>query len=391
MLDIRDFYPLGSTPGDWAPALQAALLTAENAGGGEVVVPRGRYGLGAQSLIGSRTRLVGDGAFYPLSGFPVNQPLLRNRNIGSYVDEKITLEGLTFDGENLGAGASQTRFTELVSLGTVTQASVLGVDVMNHQYIGLAMGGCRASRLEHGTFSGLGYQGTTTNGGSALLISSSGANQSEDVSVKGYTAKDCHWHGLHFSVKSGSLFDIRARNVKEAGIFASRLLPNIDMSAVSMSHIDVKGVRKKHTSAHGMELGGIKYTLSQFHIEDCDHGGLALTDPQDVSVSNGAIGNVTKVAGAIAGGIDMNFMASGATRGRNVRIGSGVRVYDDQATPTTRHAVWTWGPGGLPAPVGVAVKDNDFTAPFTSGVWALNAYASAVKRKDNLGTTDENW
>jgi len=391
MFDIRDFYPLGSTPGDWAPALQAALFAAESAGGGEVFVPRGRYGLGAQSIIGSKTRLVGDGTFYALPTLPSNKALLRNRNIGSYVDHDIMIEGVAFDGGNIGAGATQTRFTELVSLGTITGLSVLGVEVSNVQYVGIAVGGCRGAQIKDVAASGCGYQGATTNGGAALWIASQGANIPEDISVSGYTAKDCHWHGLHFSVKSGSLFDIRIRNVKESGIFSSRLLPNIEAANISMSHIDIKGVRKKDISAHGMELGGVKYSLDHFDIADCDHGGVALSDPQDVTVSNGRVGNLCKFApGTIAGGIDMNFLAAGALRGRNVRIGSGVHVYDDQAVPTTRHAVWTWGQNG-PAPVGVVVKDNHFAGPFTFQPWALNAYSAAIRRKDNTGTTNENW
>jgi len=386
---ITDYGAVAGTS-DSSTAIQAAIDAVYDAGGGTVAIPSAEFTC-SNIKLKSNVRLLGLGPTSTLkapSGLGSSTVLLRNNTLGSYTDSDITIEGVTFDGNNAGAGGTQTRFSELLSFGRVTDLRIVDCTIQNVQYIGAAFAGCRRVFITHCELTGCGYQGTTTNGGSAFWFSNypSSTDVTRDVAVTDCFIHDNNWHAVQFSVTCGVISGCSFRANKESHIFSSRLLPNVEASEILIANNTFTGVTKKDISAHAIESGAVKLVITGNTIKNSDHGGIALTDVQDAIVSDNVIVNSTLLTATGWGAIDFICSATGTDRVRNVSV-RGNRVYDDQAVPTTRHAVRFQGSGD--AALNCSIVNNDFAGTtYASGVFDLGTKGTAAVRKNNLGTTD---
>jgi parallel beta-helix repeat protein len=235
---------------------------------------------------------------------------------------------------------------------------------------------------------GCGYQGTTTNGGSAFWFANypSTTDVTRDVAITDCFIHDNNWHAIQFSVTCGVIAGCSFRDNKESHIFCSRLLPNSDATDILIANNTFDGVTKKDISAHAIETGAVKTIITGNTIRDSDHGGIALTDVQDAVISDNVIVNSTLISASGWGAIDFICDSSGTSRVRNVSI-RGNRVYDDQGSPTTRHAVRFQGGGD--AALNCSIVNNDFAGTtFSSGIFDLGTKGATTVRKGNLGSVD---
>lgn len=376
--------------GDGVTVDTAAIQAALNSGAKRVTFPSGTYLCGFVT-IPSGVKLQGSGTssvIKAVAGLSATDPLVRNATFTSFTDTDMAIEDIVFDGSNLGAGASQTRFDSLLHFYRVTGLRLRNVTVKNYQYQGIALSGCRRVTIIDHTLTGLGYAGTTSNGGSALWIGNYGTDMSDGVNVLGGDIYGNHWHGIHAAGKRVNIGGgISFRDNGEAHIYAPRTMPDTITSQLQISNFIMDGVRRKDISAHGIETTARNITISNGQITDCDHGGIALQNAQNANVSGVTIWNVNKINGSW-GAVDIITDNTAPNQPQNITI-TGCRAYDDQATPTTQAAVRMQNAGA--SITGLQMVGNNFGGTFKGGGAAFQPNAklgAGCKIKGNIGIAD---
>lgn len=381
----------GTGTTDLTTYIQAALNEAE---GRACYFPAGTY-LSGKWVVKNGTYLKGvpgKSVIKAVSTLGNSDPLLVNNTTASYTDTDITLDGLVFDGNNAGAGATQVRFTELLSFVRVTRLRILRCHVQNVQYIGVALGACRDVLIRGSRFTACGFQGTTSNGGSALWLGNNGTDHNERALVSGCSFANNYWHGTHFNVRGGSLVGNNFYNNKEAHIYTSRLLAsNIDSTDIVIAGNVLDTVTKHDISSHGIETGAWRVLIANNTIRTCDHGGIALTDVQDAVVSGNVISNFNILTAANSSGVDVITTLASPNHARNIVI-KGNRIFDDQATPTGYAAIAVSGSGATPTAIQIVNNNCAGTVwqgpgnkaiAIASGKWGDNC-----ARRGNIGSPD---
>lgn len=390
VVNVRDFGATGNGTTTDTTAIQAAIDFCASSGGGTVFFPRGTYQASGLT-VPSNIRILGVGeasVIRAIAGLGSSTTLLRNATQGSFVNENITLESITFDGNGVGLGGTQSRFTELVSMSFVTNLRVHDITVKNTSYIGLACGACRKASVSGSRFTGCGFNGTTANGGSALWIASASNTTPIDVVVTSSIFHDNRWHGLHFSVANGIVNGCVFKNNQEAHIFGSRLAGVSDMRNITINSNTFETVTQRDISGSAIEVGGYEITITNNTIVDCSHNGIALTDVQRGTIVGNTIGNFNKAITPQGCGIVVLTTGSSGNQARNIVISDNL-IYDTQGSPTGYAAIGLSGSGA--AATGLSITDNNIAGTWSSGValfrssgkWGNNCYSS-----NNAGHVD---
>ncbi len=169
----EDFGAVGDGIADDSVAFQAALDYIATRTAGRLLLVAPVYQL-KNVTIGSNTTIFapfGSTLRLPSTASIANDFLLSNTTTGTYTDSEIALVGVTFDGNNLGNEAAQTRFTPLVKLHRILGLRLINCRFTNTGYIGAAIGGSRRVQIQGCKFYGCGYGGAASpisNGGPAL-------------------------------------------------------------------------------------------------------------------------------------------------------------------------------------------------------------------------------
>lgn len=282
-ISVKDFGAVGDGVTDDTAALQAALTAAA---GRRLFAPGGTY-IASPLVIYSGTTLVGEGPGATIikakSTLPGNAALLRNNTQsgapGVYSDQKIRLEGITFDGAGLGG-----RTAELVSFGKVRSLSAINCHVQNVGYMGLAVGGCAFPKIISCEFSGTGNPVVTAEGGAALWFGTAGdGTHSTDPLVIGCTFRNLEWAGIYANADRAKIIGNDFESVKEAAIFSG---PVIGMTIVGNT---INGVARKNISASGIETGASHVVITGNYIANTANCHIALTDTQTVTISGNTL------------------------------------------------------------------------------------------------------
>lgn len=375
---------------DIQDGLDAAAALVPN--GLQLYVPHGVY-LARNLRMSGNTSLEGDPAstvFKLLPGALDTDILLGNANPGAYTDFNISVRGMTFNGNDAGAGATQTRLSELLSFGRVLNLMWTYNIVTNVQYTGLALAGVRRARITNSQFAECGFAGATSNGGPAVWVATMGTDYPEDVVFSANEVHDNRWSGLHLSVSRGVVSGNAFYNNQEAHLFGSWLeSAGILMNDVAITGNSFRRVRRHDISSHAIEVGGRRLTITGNTIYDCDHGGIALTDPQYSTVSGNTIGNFNNLAHTLGGGVDLICSAAGPDAATGVTI-TGNTIFDDRATVLGRAGVYVHNAGG-DAPTGLTIENNPMRAAWTSGKGVLvgaGMLGAGFTCRDNPGNDD---
>lgn len=356
---------------DNAPAINAMLNYVAAKGLGVGYVSAGTWTCGTIN-IPSNVTLELD----PRCTIKARADLGPNAVVQSLFTNNVGLRGGTIDGNNRGAGASQTLFTELVGF-RVTGLTVENVKIQNHQFIGLGVAESVRVRISGCEFSGLGYQNHSPNAGPAVWIATVNANQCRDVIVEGNIFRDNYWHGMHLSAIGATVRGNLFRNNKEAHIFAAKG-PSLSCDDVTISGNTFDTVRRVDISAHAIECGATRVTITGNTIRNCDHGGIALLDVAHAVVSGNVISNFNQWTGTPvnAGGVDI--LSTPGNQPKNITV-SGNTIFDDRS-PVTGYAAVIVGGSGL-IPVSLLIEGNN--ASFNS--WASG---KAIYVQENFSSSN---
>ncbi|MFE9381369.1 glycosyl hydrolase family 28-related protein [Streptomyces sp. NPDC006855] len=201
-LNIRDFGAVGDGVTDDAPAIQAAIDAASEAGGGTLYVPAGRYILSAALAWASNVSAIGAGDRVSiLQATNQNLDLITGTDIGN-----VTLQGLQLSGPGRGYG-SAVRFTRFsapttpnITLRDVLIQSMGGDGVFCHQLASSVM-----HRVRVRSCGGIGFhlqapQDTVLGGTSTSLVGCS----AEGCVVAGYWLDGMSYTSLSACAAQGS-------------------------------------------------------------------------------------------------------------------------------------------------------------------------------------------
>lgn len=336
-------------------AIQSALDACEAGGGGVVYFPEATY-ICKNLTVASNTTLLGDGKTASILKLPAaaiyTDTILLNETTASFTNSGIRILSLGFDGNGAQQSGSQTRFSELVGFGRVTNLKVIDCLFKNVGYIGLAIGSCRDFEIDV-DLEDCGFNGATSNGGPALFVSRVGS--SDDMSEGGeitFRAKDCFWHGATIHGRRITIKYMKTRNVKEASLFAPGGLPasGIINEDMTIEQFDCDGVTEHDISGSHFEIGGERINIGSGVGAHSDHNVITFSDVQDGTITGPIIAkdynedSLASTPQAAAVGIISN--SASPANPRNIRI-SGVRCVNTARTATVTitnasPAVITW-------------------------------------------------
>lgn len=364
--------------------ISAEISALSSNGGGILFFPPGTYLTGALTIPSNITLkgCRGISIIKAISSLSASATLLANTTKGSYTNTDINLIDLVIDGNGIGSGASQTRFTELVSLVRITRLRLIGVAVQNVEYIGLGLGGCRDLVLDQCEITGCGYDGTTSNGGSAIWIAAAGGTDSpQKVRMTNCHIHDNLWHGVHFAPEDSVIDNCIFKNNEEAHIYA----PVSGAGARKITNNILDSVIVRDVSGNGIEVEGDDVIISGNQINKCETSGVAITDSKIINVSNNHIGNCK------TGGVSIISGAASPNQPMSVLIHDNVIYNDGLSSPYgPANSAVRFNDSGGDDVVGIRIYDNEMTGTWDSGL-AISGTAlagSGCEFKRNRGAID---
>ena len=368
--NVMAYGAVGNGIVDDSAAIQAALSAANAAGGGTVYAPPGTY-ICLNLVIYSNTILLGDGwasvfKLSPAAG--ITDLILKNATPATFTDTNIALRGMKFDGNNAGAGGTQTRFTEAVSFSRVTNLSAEDCWFTNVQYIHLAMGGVRRVVLANNLFTVCGYQGTTTNAGGPLYAASeAGTDNTIDAQVVRNRFID-NYCGFIFSVQRG-VFSNNVIHNCQGGIFSARGATDPLSQDITYSG-NVFDTITPHSgmSATALETGAYRTTITGNTFHNIADNAIAMTDVQNATVTGNTIVNPSQ-SGSGTGNAGISILGSLASphQPRNILI-QGNNIEDDTGAVLADAAIQTaLIAGSVTACSNIVIRNNYSSAAWVSG------------------------
>ncbi len=366
-LSVKDFGAVGNGSADDTLAIQDAL----NAGSGRTVYfPAGTYRVSSTLVVKTKTTLLGDGINKSIlkltSGFSASTAMLRNDvvtgTVNVYYDTDIEVCGLTFDGNS-----NATRTSELLAFIKVLNLNFRNCAVQNGTFIGLACSASKNVVVSQCYFTNNGRPIPSTVSGPAVWFATTAQGTPYDVRVENNYFYDNNWSAAYFMPVRGSFSNNNCVDNGESTIFAS--------DAGSFLRIEnncIAGATRSNISASGIECGAPYTIITGNTIESCGAEGIALSDVQNVTVSDNLIFNNGQEPAyyPFANGITIIGTASSPNQPDHIQI-HGNRIGDRQATKTQYAAIGFGGSGA--ACTNVAIYNNDFNEQKTATYYNLVA------------------
>lgn len=237
--------------------------------------------------IPSGTTLLGDGAglttIKAKSTLSGSAALIKNQttsgSVNVYYDKWIRIEGITFDGNNLGG--NQTRVSELLGFSKCQHIEIRNCRITNVQYMGIAFGGCNVIRMSNCELDNIGDHttGLSVNGPAVWLGQSLDGSYDIDAIFDGLYIHDCYEAGFNASGNKVKIVNCVIRDVKEAGIFVSNAVTDILIQGNT-----IQGVTRTNISSSGLEIGAGNVRIIGNLITDTESDNISLTDAQGIII-----------------------------------------------------------------------------------------------------------
>lgn len=365
---------------DDTAVMQAAL---DAAAGGVLLLPPGTYTCGPLIHRSNTTirGVPGRSIIRPLLTLATTSPLLTNTG-AAYADTELHLDGLVFDGRNLGKNdATQTRLVALVRYTKATKVSARNCVFKDYGYMLFSARSCRDVLFERNEVSGAGYAGATANGGSAVWLNQTDADTCRRQRILNCHIHDNEWHGSHVGgvdvIVSGNLYE----NNKETHVFSTMQRggnPALVTRDLVVTGNVFKGVRKKDISAHGLELQAWGGVISNNTISDCDHGGIAVERSRNVVVSNNIIRQFGVLGTGPYAGVDVYCTGAGLAATAHISV-IGNEISMDAETGLDVSAVRVLTAAGGDPPTNIAITGN----VMSGGAWRGGVIAKPAWNVDN--------
>jgi len=366
-LSVKDFGATGDGSTDDTTAIQNAL----NAGSGRsVYFPAGTYRVSATLVMKTKTTLLGDGINKSIlkltSGASASSPLLRNDvqtgTVDVYYDTDLEFYGLTFDGNN-----NSTRTVELLSISKVQNVTFTGCAVQNNTFIGLAVAASKNVVVSQSYFTNNGRPRPSTTSGPAFWTATSVQGTPYDVRVENNYFYNNNWSAAYFMPTRGSFSNNNCVGNGESTIFC-----NDTGSYLRIEGNAITGATRSNISASGVECGAPYTVITGNTIDSCGADGIALSDVQNVTISDNQIFNNGQEPGYFpyANGITIIGTTSSPAQPDHIQI-HGNRIGDRQGTKTQYAAIGFGGSGS--ACTNVAIYNNDFTEQKTATYYNLTS------------------
>lgn len=394
VFNVRAFGAKGDGIAVDTVAVQAALNAAV-AAGRVVYFPPGVYlcgtlthpsgvemrGVQGRSIIKARADLA------------TTQPLVTNGG-AAFVDADMILDGMTFDGSDLGKNsATQDRLVALLRYTKVVGLTARNCVFRDYGYILLSGRSCQNVLVECSEVRGAGYNGATANGGSAMWFNQTDGSLCRNIRIMHCHVHDNEWHGSHVGgigiIIQGNVYE----NNKENHVFCTMLRgganPALTTRDINIVGNTFRNVTKKDISSHGLEIQTWGGVIANNIIATCDHGGISLSRSRDVVISGNQIKQFGLI-GSVFGGIDIYNTGTGGSQTANIEINGNVIGMDDE-TGLDVAGIRSIQVAGGTAPMYLSIHDNNLTgAIFRAGKIVKATWnGDNCRHYRNLGAGDD--
>ena len=394
VFNVRAFGAKGDSTTDDTVAVQAALNAAA-AARRVVYFPPGIYLSGTLTHpSGVEMRGVrGCSIIKARANLSTTQPLVTNGG-APFADTDMILDGMTFDGSDLGKGsATQDRLVALLRYTKVVGLTARNCVFRDYGYILLGGRSCQNVLVECSEFRRAGYNGATANGGSAMWFNQTDGDFCRNIRIMHCHVHDNEWHGSHVGgigiFIQGNVYE----NNKENHVFCTMLRGGAN-PALTTRDINIVGnafrkVTKKDISSHGLEIQTWGGVIANNTITNCDHGGIALSRSRDVVISGNQIKQFGLI-GAVFGGIDIYNTGTGTSQTANIEIYGNVIGMDNE-TGLDVAGIRSIQVAGGTAPMYISIHGNNLTgAIFRAGKIVKATWdGDNCRHYRNLGAADD--
>jgi hypothetical protein len=376
--------PLAVATGDGVAddfdAIQDAINYVNAQGGGTVYIPKGTYLMGNKTMrMKSNVKLLGEhgqtiiklSELYEAGrGFILNYSYVSG-GVNEYIDQNMTFKNIIFDGNN-----NPDRTVTMVTFYKSKNLVFKNVTFQNHTMIGLDIEGCYDVNIDGCHFFNCGRPAPTTVSSPAIHVSKATTDSTECkyINIHNCLFQDNNWSGIYFAPQQGQIHNCRFIDNGESSIYINGATSSI------ISNNYIKGARVNNISGTGIETTGIDLIISNNIIEDCQAGGISLTDCYQIEMRENIIKN-NGLTGGSANGI--TIMSTDAIHyPRNIKINNN-RIYDDRVPKIQNHAIQINTMNHVVE--NMFIFDNDLrenlgTPINNTGVWGTGCYT-----KNNLG------
>jgi parallel beta-helix repeat protein len=314
------------------------------------------------------------------SGFSASSVGLRNDVITGtanvYYDTDLAFYNLTFDGNS-----NATRTADLVAILKVANVTFSNCSFQNSTFIGLAMTANKNMLVTDCFFTANGRPKPSTVSAPALWIGTTAAGTPYDAIIENNYFRDNNWSAAYFMPTRGSFSNNNCIDNGESTVFC-----NNTGAYLLIQNNDIVGAARSNISASGIECGAPYTIITGNHINSCGAEGIALTDVQNVTITNNQIFNNGQDTAyyPFPNGITIVSTVSSPNQPDHIQI-SGNRIGDRQATKTQYAAIGFSGSGA--ACTNVAIYNNDFaeqktatyynliSSTFGTGCYTVNNYS----------------
>lgn len=369
----------GST--DDTAFIQRAL---DNGEGGIVYLPPGVYMISSSLVIKSGTELLslipGAAILRASSGLALGAPILKNKTQGgavdAYYDTGIKVSGIVFDGNNISS-----RTAEMVSFLKAQHVTFDSCTFQNATHIGMALAGCYSVDVLNCRFTGLGRPKPSTISAPALWVDKHGdGSKNKYVNVSGCKFYNNNWSGAYFMPDGGNISRCEFVDNGESSIFISSL-----GSKIRISDCLITGAVRSNISASGIECGANYVTISDTQIYQCQSNGVALTDSQNVTITNLIAMNNGQDGTAFpdASGVVIITTNAAPNQPKNIKITNSI-FSDDQTVKTQVYGLQVGNNGA--AVENVEIVNNNLKGNKTAAVSiASGKFGTGSHLSGNLG------